>query len=48
MSVCGPYTSHYRPVPFKLPARGIALTARSLDTGITDFILTVITDALDE
>ena len=47
VSVCGPFTSHHRRyVPFKLPARDIALTARSLDTGITDFILTVITDAL--
>ena len=47
VSVCGPLTSHRRRyVPLKLPARDIALAARGLDTGITDFMLTVIADAL--
>ena len=47
VSVCGPFTSHHRRyVPLRLPARDIALTARALDTGITDLILTVISDAL--
>ena len=47
VSLCGPLTSHHRRyVPLKLPARDIALAARGLGTGITDFILTVIADAL--
>jgi WS/DGAT/MGAT family acyltransferase len=47
VSVCGPFTSHRRRyVRLSLPARDIARTARDLDTGITDLILTVIAEAL--
>jgi diacylglycerol O-acyltransferase len=47
VSVCGPFTSDRRRyVPVALSARDVATTARALDTGIADLLLTVIADAL--
>lgn len=47
VSVCGPFISDRRRyVPVALSARDVATTARALDTGIADLLLTVIADAL--
>jgi WS/DGAT/MGAT family acyltransferase len=47
ISVCGPFTSgRRRYVPIALPARQVAITARTLKTGIADLLLAVTAEAL--
>lgn len=47
VSVCGPFTSDRRRfVAVEFPSRDVAMTARDLDAGIGDLLLTVIAEAL--
>lgn len=47
LSVCGTFTSDRRRyLPVRLPAREVAVTARSLQVGIADLLLALITEAL--
>lgn len=47
VSVCGPFTSDRRRyVPITLPAREVAVTARGLNVGITDYLVAMIAEAI--